>query len=261
MTKRALCVGINNYPGNDNDLLGAVPDANDWGQALKHRGFQVTTILDSQAKKNKIVNNINNLIQLSKKNDIAVFAFSGHGTWIPDRNHDEIDGKDECLCSWDTLTTGVVISDDELAIMFSRIKPGVKFTFISDSCHSGTLTREFVPVIKNGKAKYLPGAKFLKPKELKKAAAYVDKPVIKKAIVNKCLLLSGCKDNEYSWDAYINGKYNGAFSRTALDCLNQNPKTYRKWYELIMQHFPSEEYPQTPQIVGEEYMKNWSIFA
>lgn len=36
MTKKALCVGINNYPfGDENDLKGCLNDANDWAALLK----------------------------------------------------------------------------------------------------------------------------------------------------------------------------------------------------------------------------------
>ena len=31
MTKKALCIGINDYPGTDSDLQGCVNDATDWG--------------------------------------------------------------------------------------------------------------------------------------------------------------------------------------------------------------------------------------
>jgi len=30
MAKKALCIGINDYPGTQNDLSGCVNDANDW---------------------------------------------------------------------------------------------------------------------------------------------------------------------------------------------------------------------------------------
>lgn len=31
MARRALCTGINDYPGTDSDLAGCVNDAADWG--------------------------------------------------------------------------------------------------------------------------------------------------------------------------------------------------------------------------------------
>ncbi len=33
MSKKALCIGINDYPGTQNDLSGCVNDANDWAAA------------------------------------------------------------------------------------------------------------------------------------------------------------------------------------------------------------------------------------
>ncbi|MGE5839594.1 MAG: caspase family protein, partial [Deltaproteobacteria bacterium] len=39
MAKRALCIGINDYPGTGSDLAGCVNDANDWAVLLKKRGF------------------------------------------------------------------------------------------------------------------------------------------------------------------------------------------------------------------------------
>ena len=41
MDKRALCIGINDYPGTGSDLAGCVNDANDWAEALAGRGFEV----------------------------------------------------------------------------------------------------------------------------------------------------------------------------------------------------------------------------
>ena len=49
MANRALCVGINNYPGTNMDLAGCVNDANAWEAELKGRGFAVTKLLDAQA--------------------------------------------------------------------------------------------------------------------------------------------------------------------------------------------------------------------
>jgi len=49
MVMRALCIGINDYPGTDSDLSGCVNDANDWAAVLKKRGFTVTMLLDRKA--------------------------------------------------------------------------------------------------------------------------------------------------------------------------------------------------------------------
>lgn len=40
MTSKALCVGINDYPGSGNDLKGCVNDAKAWAELLiEHYGF------------------------------------------------------------------------------------------------------------------------------------------------------------------------------------------------------------------------------
>ena len=41
MSKRALCMGINNYPGTHMDLSGCVNDARDWAAELTVRGSAV----------------------------------------------------------------------------------------------------------------------------------------------------------------------------------------------------------------------------
>ena len=50
MSKKALCIGINDYPGTANDLSGCVNDANDWVAELTTRGFAVQKLLDSSEK-------------------------------------------------------------------------------------------------------------------------------------------------------------------------------------------------------------------
>ena len=49
MAKRALCIGINDYPGTDSDLAGCLNDACDWTAILEQRGFSVQKLLDQQA--------------------------------------------------------------------------------------------------------------------------------------------------------------------------------------------------------------------
>ena len=80
MSRRALCIGINNYPGTDMDLAGCVNDAHDWREVLTARDFQVEAMLDTQATKVAMVDAIRRLIASAVKGDQVVIAFSGHGT-------------------------------------------------------------------------------------------------------------------------------------------------------------------------------------
>ena len=94
MAKLAVCVGINNYPGTSNDLAGCVNDALDWEATLKARDFSVTTLLDSAAKKQAIVKALQRTIKKAKSGDTVVLTYSGHGSWQPDEDGDEPDGRD-----------------------------------------------------------------------------------------------------------------------------------------------------------------------
>lgn len=141
MTKSALCIGINNYPGTHMDLQGCVNDANDWAAELAARGFGVTKLLDAQATKAAMVDGIETLIGGAVSGDLVVITYSGHGTYVPDLNGDEIDGLDEGLCPYDLQTGGEALLDDEIHELFNARKAGVRLVLISDSCHSGTVTR------------------------------------------------------------------------------------------------------------------------
>ncbi len=88
MTKRALCVGINDYPGTNSDLSGCVNDAKDWSQELQSRGYEVTTLLDKQAKRQALVDALTDLASNTHAGDSLVFTFSGHGSWLPDDSGD-----------------------------------------------------------------------------------------------------------------------------------------------------------------------------
>lgn len=266
MTKRALCIGINNYPGTDSDLYGCVNDAKDWRSVLQnvYNFASVHALWDAGATKASIVAAMKKLLwSESRRGDLAVITYSGHGTWVPDKNKDEADGRDECLCPWDIGTTGAVITDDELYKLFRDTARGVKIVMISDSCHSGTVTR-FCPPIPGAsrRVRYLAPDHFLDERTRRVATKFeVLSP--RGYTRNQCVLLAGCRDFEYSYDATFGPKKrpNGAFTRVALDVLKtEGPATYQQWYDQIRECLPSQSHPQTPQLQGTPTMKKWRIF-
>lgn len=270
MSKHALCVGINDYPGSDSDLQGCVNDANDWGQALSERGFGVTTMLNGDATKQNIVHELKVLLAQAKSNDTVAFTYSGHGTWIPDADGDEADGRDEALCPWDCITTGEVLSDDELYNLFVGFrKRGVRLVFISDSCHSGSVNRfmpplNFVTMGWYHKAKFLAPELILRGDEARATAKAVQNIKATSKSRYSSLLISGCKDTEYSYDAVFDGRANGAFTYAALQALKKNDAlwpqgyTYSAWYQSIRLLLPSQDYPQTPLLSGSSDWKKWT---
>jgi hypothetical protein len=277
MAKNALCIGINNYPGTHMDLQGCVNDANDWAAALAARGFKVAKLLDGQATKAAMVKAMNDLIGTAGKGDSLVITFSGHGTYQPDEDGDEADGLDEALCPYDLQTNGAALVDDEIRAIFGARKAGVRLVLISDSCHSGTVTRaakaekdadtrpRFMPMGNWLPAKLLPKDRAGKPATTMVAPAGTS-PLLG-AYSNKLgdLLLSGCKEgpNNYSYDARIAGRFNGAFTHYALKALKalKEGATYADWHKAIVKYLPSASYPQSPQILGSEGARKGKVLA
>jgi hypothetical protein len=269
MARLGLCIGINDYPGTGSDLSGCVNDANDWAAALNKRGYQVAKVLNKQATGKAVRKAIHDRLSQAVSGDSVVIQYSGHGSFVPDANGDEPDGTDECLCPYDVNSNGP-ITDDELFELFSKCDPGVKVLMISDSCHSGTVAR-FAPIrtpptLKNGKSpqrktRFLPPGAFLAKRDA--ARLGVRRAMRRSSPPGRyaSLLMSGCQDTEYSWDAYFQGRPNGAFTFVALKALSSLPNTatYNDWYRAIKAALPSQQYPQSPNLYGSSSMKKWKV--
>lgn len=268
MAKKALCIGINNYPGTHMDLQGCVNDANDWADVLAGRGFKVARLLDDEATKAAMVQAMGDLIGKAAKGDTLVVTFSGHGTYQPDEDGDEADGLDEALCPYDLQTIGEAVTDDEIKALFAGRKSGVRIVLISDSCHSGTVTRAAkAEKDADTRPRFMPMGNWLPTKLLPRdragntATTMIgpggSSPLLG-AYSNKLgdLLLSGCKEgpNNFSYDARINGRFNGAFTFYALKALARLKPgaTYAEWHKAIVKYLPSASYPQAPQILGSQ---------
>lgn len=270
-SKKALCIGINDYPGTENDLHGCVNDANDWTAELTKRGFQVKQLLDDKATRKNIIKEMKSMLTNTEPGDVVVFQYSGHGSWVPDENGDEADGRDECICPHDIVSDNGkpnFITDDELFDIYSLRNKDSKLVIISDSCHSGTVSR-FAPALSTEgfvrKARFLAPSVFLSKKELDKLGTTDGKAFRSASTPGRYagLLLAGCQDKQVSYDASFDGKSNGAFSYVALQCLQKLKAsgTYADWFNAIRKKLPSEDYSQTPNLFGSSSMKTWKIFA
>jgi len=120
MAKYGLVIGINDYPGTDSDLAGCVNDANDWKKILEGRGFTVARLLNKDATGKAMREAMEKVIRPAKSGDLVVIQYSGHGSFVPDRNGDEPDGVDESLCPYDIMTKGVSTDDDLFELYDSK---------------------------------------------------------------------------------------------------------------------------------------------
>ncbi len=257
----ALTIGINDYPGTGSDLTGCVNDAQGWANALGQRGFAVTTLLDSQATGRGIFDAIRRVVSAAQFGDVVVITYSGHGTWLPDLSGDEPDRRDEALVPYDAAETGLVLTDDQLHELFSLRAHGVRLVFLSDSCHSGSVTRLAGPVMPSRpRVRFLPPQAWMREEMLPGARAVAAVPP-RGASRNTALLMSGCADPEYSYDGF-GGAQMGAFSYVALGTLSRlhTGATYREWHAEIRKALPAADCPQTPQLLGSKEQRGWPVF-
>ena len=269
MAKLALCIGINDYPGTDSDLAGCVNDAKDWRAALEARGFGVTTLVNRAATGIAVRRAMNELVGSARAGDSVVIQFSGHGSFVPDSDGDEPDGADECLCPCDVGTKGP-ITDDEIAGILGGKAKGVRVVLLSDSCHSGSVTRfnpistppsTTAPGAPRRTVRFLAPQAFLPPAAVARLGAQRQVTRAARQAPHPALLMAGCQDAEYSYDAYFEGRPNGAFTFVALRELErlQEGATYADWFARIRTVLPSAQYPQRPNLVGTAAMKRWRV--
>jgi hypothetical protein len=244
--KRAICIGINNYPGTSNDLQGCVNDARDWSALLNGFGFGTSLMLDSQATRQNIKAALGDLVTSAGEGDVVVFTYSGHGTQVIDFSGDEGNAYDEALSVYD----GTIV-DDDLRTIISGIDPKATLIVISDSCFSGSVTR-LTP--ENVKPRFMPAGNVSGERVVRQRFLLPEANMPE-------ILVSGCSDSEFSYDAEIDGRYNGAMSAMALKVIKQNPKaTYSEFHAALRKLLPSSEYPQTPQLEGSSAHKNTLLF-
>jgi hypothetical protein len=277
MAKRAVCVGINDYPIPGNDLMGCVNDAEAW-RALLVEEFEfpdadVTVITDSDATRQAMIDGLKGLIEGSSSGDVLVFTNSSHGSYIPDTSGDE-ETYDEVICPYDTREE--VLSDDDLRGILDALPAEVSMIVISDSCHSGSNTR--APVNDLLPPKYhTPDdlrIRFLNPAlipELARSGPILADPrgaaprtriVFPESGMNH-VLLSGCRDEEVSWDARIDGTYHGAMSYHALKAIREAGPTitYSELVGRLQTMLDDAGYDQHPQLEGTDERKNRQVFT
>jgi hypothetical protein len=244
--KKALCVGINNYPGSSNDLYGCINDARDWSALLSGYGFETSLILDSQATRQSLKASLDDLVTSAREGDVIVFTYSGHGTQTFDFGGDEGDAYDEALSVYDGN-----IPDDDLRIIINKVDPRATLIVISDSCFSGSVTR-LIP--ENARPRFMPTSGVPADGVVRQRILMPEKGMPE-------LLLSGCSDSEYSYDAEIDGRYNGAMSAMAMRVIRQYPgQTYNEFHTHLRELLPSADFPQSPQLEGTDAHKNSLLF-
>jgi metacaspase-1 len=266
----SLHIGLNRvsataYGGWDGPLAACEFDANDMAAIAKSRAMKSSVLLTRHATRARVLAAIRAGARTLADGDLFFLTYSGHGGQVPDTNGDEPDGKDETWCLYD----GQLI-DDELYFELSRFAAGVRVLVLSDSCHSGSVTRELPPPPPppGQRAKLMPDAVGRRVYALHKAfydklqndvakaakKAYVDPDAAlahvgaaaqANQLVGKfnpaVVLISGCQDNQTSMD----GEHNGAFTEQLLKVWNHGAFSgdYRSFHARIRAGMPPTQSP------------------
>jgi len=241
----ALNIGLNfidakHYQSNG-ALEGCVNDANAMNDLALGQGFEGQVLLNESATRENIIRAINQAAAKLQAGDIFFVSYSGHGHRIPDTNGDDEDGMDETWCLYDAQ-----LIDDELAVFWSRFKAGVRILVISDSCHSGTITKpgQNEPLYTQQTPRFLPieiMQKTWKDHEAFYTSLTKDLPRTQPEIKATIRLLSGCQDNQSSYDGYPHG----AFTTQLLQVWDGGrfQGNYQQFHKKILMRMPATQSP------------------
>ena len=267
----SLHIGLNGvsaaaYGGWDGPLAACEFDANDMAAIARSKGMKPAVLLTKKGTRSNVLAGMRDAATALAAGDLFFLTYSGHGGQVPDVSGDEADKQDETWCLYD----GQLI-DDELYFELSKFKPGVRILVLSDSCHSGTVTRAPPPPPPPGqRAKLMPAAVAMRvyrehqafydklqldvANAAGKAAVDPDTALANmaasgrlSAIVKKfnpaVLLISGCQDNQTSMD----GDHNGAFTEQVLKVWSNG--TFKGNYGVLHARIKAAMPPtQTPNL-------------
>ncbi len=266
----SLHIGLNAvsaaaYGGWDGPLAACEFDANDMAAIAKSKGMKPTVLLTKKGTRANVLAGMRDAAKALATGDLFFLSYSGHGGQVPDVSGDEPDKQDETWCLYD----GQLI-DDELYFELSRFRAGVRILVLSDSCHSGSVTRDRPPPPPppGQRVKLMPAAVAMRvyrehqafydklQLDVAKAAGEVavdpDTALAQVAASGRLaaivtqfnpvvVLISGCQDNQTSMD----GDHNGAFTEQVLKAwanggFNGN---YGSFHALVKNAMPATQTP------------------
>lgn len=246
----SLHIGINSvdpkhYSGWDGKLNACEQDARDMLAIAQAKGFKRSkTLFTAQATAGAILQEIGAAARELAAGDVFFLTYSGHGGQLPDPTGQENDRLSETWVAFDRE-----VLDDELYAMWSRFAAGVRIVVLSDSCHSGTVTRDLMDPVPGlpapALAREIPreiatrvGAQH---KSLYDGLCWVANAARGLNVGASVLLISGCQDKQTSLD----GPHNGLFTATLLTVWSNGKFTgsYRDLHRQIITRMPASQQP------------------
>ena len=230
-----------NYVNTMNELSGCLNDAHDLYKLCAPKLNTATKLLGRKASRDGIIKAVRKVLHDLGPGDLAFLTFSGHGTQDTDTSGDEASGQDQALvCDGFDL-----IFDDELAPVINDRDKDSWVIALLDCCHSQSLHRG----VHSNRPRTMP---FRKCKRHKRGPAYPNPRALRKAG-----FIAGCEEDSYSYDAWFDGRANGALTYYTIKAIKELKRgaTFNDLFQKIggkrpRGYLPSDDYPQSPQKMG-----------
>jgi len=240
-------VDANHYNGWSGPLSACEADADDMESLAKKQGFSAVKLLTKQGTRANMLAETKKAAGKLTAGDIFLLTYSGHGGQVDDINGDEPDDKDETWCLYD----GEFI-DDELNAALAAFAAGVRILVLSDSCHSGTVSKQVHFAASAGSATTNPfaGTRAMPPdiadRVYRAHKAFYDglqgkTTAATASLKATVLLISGCQDNQLSSDGDANGLFTATLLRIWRD--GKFKGGYRKFHKSIVNRMPPYQSP------------------
>lgn len=254
----SLHIGLNtvnptHYDGWDGRLYGCHNDVTAMNAIADSLGYRSRALLDDQATADGVIAAIREAAGTLSPGDVFLLTYSGHGGQVDDTNGDEslreqdefgetADKYDETWVLWDRM-----LVDDELWALWAEFQPGVRIDVVSDSCHSGSVTKAAPPAA-GGEVplgRRIPLDVEVRTYELHKdlydGIQAAVRPREASDIGATVLLASGCQDNQTSAD----GRGNGLFTGTLLEVWQEGQfrGSVQQLCDEIKARMPSDQQP------------------
>ncbi len=186
----ALLVGVNDYPGEKNDLRGGPLVDVDLmrGLLITKFGFRPANVLvlrDLEGNREQVIQAFRRHLGQAGPRGAALFYYSGHGIQLRENRGDpagvadkETDDRDEALALWGSQGDlyGYLL-DDEVGVLIDELRTD-RILMILDDCHSGTATRGGEAASWNA----LMGGRLRVPETIRKMAGAIPPPSQSKRI-------------------------------------------------------------------------------
>ncbi len=271
----SLHVGLNSvdpghYDGWDGKLTACEADAHSMLALASGEGLAPDLLLTQDATRQNVVEHIQKAARDLNAGDLFFFSVSAHGGRLPDFNQDEDhDGDikmDETLCLYDFQ-----IADDELYMLWTEFRAGVRVLVVPDTCHSGSMARMGsapMPIQLWGREVQTGPATRAMPRYVEERvwraneAAYrtasrsysalkesVMTAPLSSPIQASVLNLGACKDDQFAMDGAQNGAFTGALLdvwdggrfkggyrafRAAIDARIDSPSQTPQLFEILV---------------------------